>query len=349
MPTDPLPGTPFDAVTDSEPVELTHGRLRTPLGPEEYAAQIKETADKLLRDHASRGDIKLMATAVRELRYCFKVFAGYRGRRKAAVFGSARTRPDHPSYIAAEEFGHRMVEAGWMVITGAGGGIMEAGHRGAGRNNSFGLNILLPFEQSANSVVQGDPKLVTMRYFFTRKLMFIKESDAVVLFPGGFGTHDEAFEALTLIQTGKSHIFPIVMVDEPGGNYWKLWQRFIEDSLLARGYISPADMNLFRVTDSVEEAAKQVTDFYRVYHSMRYVQGDLVLRLQTPLSNRFLDQIKWTFADILAAGTFQQVEALPEEANEPELFDMPRLKFRFDRHAVGRLRQLIDAINAEEE
>jgi uncharacterized protein (TIGR00730 family) len=349
MPTDPLPGTPFDAVTDPEPVELTHGRLRTPLGQEEYAAQIKETADKLLRDHASRGDIKLMATAVRELRYCFKVFAGYRGRRKAAVFGSARTRPDHPSYIAAEEFGHRMVEAGWMVITGAGGGIMEAGHRGAGRNNSFGLNILLPFEQSANSVVQGDPKLVTMRYFFTRKLMFIKESDAVVLFPGGFGTHDEAFEALTLIQTGKSHIFPIVMVDEPGGNYWKLWQRFIEDSLLARGYISPADMNLFRVTDSVEEAAKQVTDFYRVYHSMRYVQGDLVLRLQTPLSNRFLDQIKWTFADILAAGTFQQVEALPEEANEPELFDMPRLKFRFDRHAVGRLRQLIDAINAEEE
>jgi uncharacterized protein (TIGR00730 family) len=349
MPTDPLPGTPFDAVTDSEPVELTHGRLRTPLGPEEYAAQIKETADKLLRDHASRGDIKLMATAVRELRYCFKVFAGYRGRRKAAVFGSARTRPDHPSYIAAEEFGHRMVEAGWMVITGAGGGIMEAGHRGAGRNNSFGLNILLPFEQSANSVVQGDSKLVTMRYFFTRKLMFIKESDAVVLFPGGFGTHDEAFEALTLIQTGKSHIFPIVMVDEPGGNYWKLWQRFIEDSLLARGYISPADMNLFRVTDSVEEAAKQVTDFYRVYHSMRYVQGELVLRLQHPLSDRFLDQIKWSFADILAAGTFQQVEAHPEEANEPELMDMPRLKFRFDRHAVGRQRQLIDAIHAEEE
>jgi uncharacterized protein (TIGR00730 family) len=319
------------------------------LGQEEYASQIKETADKLLRDHASRGDIKLMATAVRELRYCFKVFAGYRGKRKAAVFGSARTRPDHPAYIAAEEFGHRMVEAGWMVITGAGGGIMEAGHRGAGRNNSFGLNILLPFEQSANSVVQGDPKLVTMRYFFTRKLMFIKESDAVVLFPGGFGTHDEAFEALTLIQTGKSHIFPIVMVDEPGGNYWKLWQRFIEDSLLARGYISPADMNLFRVTDSVEEAAQQVTDFYRVYHSMRYVQGDLILRLQTPLSDRFLDHIKWTFADILAAGTFQQVQALPEEANEPELRDMPRLKFRFDRHAVGRLRQLIDAINAEEE
>jgi uncharacterized protein (TIGR00730 family) len=345
---DPSPRTPFDAVTDPEPPETTpHRPPSTPPGPEEYTSQIKETADKLLSDRASRGDVKLLSTAIRELRYCFKVFAAYRGRRKAAVFGSARTKPEHPAFAAAEAFGRRIVEGGWMVITGAGGGIMEAGHRGAGRDDSFGLNILLPFEQSANPVVQGDPKLVTLRYFFTRKLMFIKESDAVVLFPGGFGTHDEAFEAITLVQTGKSHIFPIVMVDEAGGGYWKFWRRFIEDSLLARGYISPHDMNLFRVTDSVEEAVREVTGFYRVYHSMRYVRGDLVLRLRSPLSERLLEQIKWGFADILAGGTFEQVEALPEEGNEPELAQLPRLKFRFDRHAIGRLRQLIDVINAE--
>jgi uncharacterized protein (TIGR00730 family) len=345
---DSSPRTPFDSVTDPEPPETTPNRpASTPPGPDEYASQIKETADKLLNDHASRGDVKLLATAVRELRYCFKVFAAYRGRRKAAVFGSARTKPEHPAFAAAADFGRRIVESGWMVITGAGGGIMEAGHRGAGRDDSFGLNILLPFEQSANPVVQGDPKLVTLRYFFTRKLMFIKESDAVVLFPGGFGTHDEAFEAITLVQTGKSHIFPIVMVDEAGGGYWKLWRRFIEDSLLARGYISPHDMNLFRVTDSVEEAVREVTGFYRLYHSMRYVRGDLVLRLRASLSDRFLEQIKWGFGDILSGGTFEKVDALPEEANEPELAGLPRLKFRFDRHAVGRLRQLIDVINAE--
>lgn len=349
MPTEPLPQTPFDAVTDPDPHDAPASGL--PLshapGTAEYVTQLKETADKLLKDHASRGDVKLIATAIRELRYCFKVFASYRGKRKATVFGSARTKPDHPAYIAAEEFGRRLVENGWMVITGAGGGIMEAGHRGAGRDDSFGLNILLPFEQSANSVVQGDPKLVTLRYFFTRKLMFIKESDAVVLFPGGFGTHDEAFEALTLVQTGKSHIFPIVMVDEPGGGYWKLWLRFIEDGLLARGYISKYDTSLFRVTDSVEEAIREVTSFYRIYHSMRYVRRELVLRLRTRLSDRLLEQIKWGFEDILVGGTFEQVAALPEEANEPDIAALPRLKFRYDRHAAGRLRQLIDLINAE--
>ena len=346
---DPAPRTPFDAVTDPDPPEApTPGAPPVPVqAADEFAEQIKETADKLLRDRAGRGDVKLIATAVRELRYCFKVFAAYRGRRKAAVFGSARTGPGHPAFRAAEEFGRRMVENQWMVITGAGGGIMEAGHRGAGREDSFGLNILLPFEQSANSVVQGDPKLVTMRYFFTRKLMFIKESDAVVLFPGGFGTHDEAFEALTLVQTGKSHIFPVVMVDEPGGTYWQQWRRFIDECLLARGYISRHDISLFRVTDSVAEAVDEVTGFYRVYHSMRYVRGSLVLRLRNRLSAPALDDIRRDFADILVGGAFEQVDALPEEANEPELAGFPRLKFRFDRHAIGRLRQLIDRINAE--
>jgi uncharacterized protein (TIGR00730 family) len=341
------PKTPFDALTEPEHAE-TAGR--PPIergGPDEYVAQIKETAEKLARDRAARGDVKLLATAMRELRYCFKVFAGYRGRRKVTVFGSARTRPEHPAYRAAEEFGRQIAAAGWMVITGAGSGIMEAGHIGAGRENSFGLNILLPFEQSANTVVSGDPKLMTLRYFFTRKLMFIKESDAVVLFPGGFGTHDEAFEALTLVQTGKSHIFPVVLVDEPDGTYWAEWLRFIEEGLLGRGYISTSDRALFLVTDSVERAVAEVTDFYRVYHSMRYVRGDLVLRLRSRLSDRLLSEIGRDFEDMLTGGGFEQTDALPEELNEPALRNMPRLKFRFDRHAMGRLRQLINRINAE--
>lgn len=341
-----MPKTPFDALTEPEPSEVT-GRPAVDVGVEDYVNQIKETADKLVRDKASRGDVKLLATAFKELRYCFKVFAAYRERRKATVFGSARTRPDHPAFKAAEEFGRKIAEAGWMVITGAGNGIMEAGHIGAGRDNSFGLNIMLPFEQSANPIVHGDPKLMTLRYFFSRKLMFIKESDAVVLFPGGFGTHDEAFEALTLVQTGKSHIFPVVLVDEPGGTYWEGWLQFVEKELLARGYISSHDRHLFRVTDSVEEAVTEVTRFYRIYHSMRYVHRHLVLRLRSPLSDRLLEQIRLSFSDILAGGTFEQTNALPEEANEPSLLNLPRLKFRFDRQAIGRLRQLIDLINLE--
>lgn len=356
MPADPTPPltpddadtpkTPFDALTEPETVTLT-GRPVAAAGADEYIREIKETADKLVRDGAGRADVKLLATALKELRYCLKVFAKYRGKRKVTVFGSARTPPAHPAFAAAEAFGRRIAADGWMVITGAGSGIMEAGHRGAGRENSFGLNILLPFEQSANTVVHGDPKLMTMRYFFTRKLMFIKESDAVVLFPGGFGTHDEAFEALTLIQTGKSHLFPVVLVDEPGGTYWATWVKFIEDDLLNRGYISPADRSLFRVADSVEAAAREVTDFYRVYHSMRYVRKHLVLRLRRRLSDELLGRINRDFADILAGGAFEQTAALPEEANEPLLHEMPRLTFRFDRHAVGRLRQLVDVVNQE--
>src|SRR6202023_2914335 len=185
-------------------------------------------------------------------------------------------------------FSRQIAEAGFMVITGAASGIMEAGHVGAGRENSIGVNILLPFEQDANAVIRGDRKLMHLKYFFTRKLLFVKESDAVALFPGGFGTQDEGFEVLTLVQTGKSHIFPIVMVDEPGGDYWKQWQRLIEEVLLPRGLISPADRALYKVTDRVEEAVAEVVNFYRVYHSMRYVHGHLVLRLQRPLPEPLL-------------------------------------------------------------
>jgi uncharacterized protein (TIGR00730 family) len=318
---------------------------RRPVDVENLVQQIKDTADKFLRDHTSRGDVKLVCTALKELRYALKVFAPYRQRRKVTIFGSARTPPDHPAYAQAVAFGRRMAEAGYMVVTGAASGIMEAGHVGAGVANSLGVNILLPFEQAANSIIAGDGKLVHLKYFFTRKLMFVKEADAVALFPGGFGTLDEGFEVLTLVQTGKSHLFPLVLIDEPGGDYWKEWLAFVEKLLLRRGLISPADRSLFQITDSVDEAVAEVVNFYRVYHSMRYVGDHLVLRLNQPLSAELLARVREEFADILAGGTFEQTTALPAEANESHLAHLARLRFRFDRQSLGRLRQLIDLIN----
>jgi uncharacterized protein (TIGR00730 family) len=328
--------------TTRSPVEEHH-----PVSIEQLVQQLKDTADKFLRDQASRGDVKLVSTALKELRYALKTFAPYRHRRKVTIFGSARTQPDHPAYRQAVTFGRRMAEVGFMVITGAASGIMEAGHVGAGVAHSMGINILLPFEQAANAVIAGDGKLVHLKYFFTRKLMFVKEADAVALFPGGFGTQDENFEVLTLVQTGKSHLFPIVLIDEPGGDYWKLWLQYIENALLRRGYISPTDLALFKLTDDVEEGVREITSFYRVYHSMRYVGEHLVLRLQHPLPPELLERIRTDFADILTSGTFEQTPALPAEANDVHVAEMPRLRFRFNRHSLGRLRQLIDLINRD--
>jgi uncharacterized protein (TIGR00730 family) len=336
------PEDSFDQINDAPSEDVRHS-----VSIEQLVQQLKETADKLIRDQANRGDVKLLSTALKELRYAFKVFARYRNRRKVTVFGSARLPADHPAYQAAVEFGRRIAAEGYMVITGAASGIMEAGHQGAGRENSIGVNILLPFEQDANAIIAGDAKLMHLKYFFTRKLLFVKESDAVALFPGGFGTQDEGFEVLTLVQTGKSHIFPIVMLDEPGGDYWKLWRRYIEDVLLKRGLISPEDMALFKITDSVDEAVEEVVGFYRVYHSMRYVNRHLVLRLQRPLPEPLFERIRHEFADIVEAGTFEQTSALPAEANETTLAALPRLRFQFDRRSLGRLRMLIDTINRE--
>jgi uncharacterized protein (TIGR00730 family) len=331
----------FDHIHDHE----AHPDDGRPLGIEHYVQQIKETADKLLRDHANRGDVKLLATALRELRYCFKVFAAYRDRRKVTVFGSARLPLEHPSCRQAIEFGQRMAQAGFMVVTGAAAGIMEAGHLGAGREHSIGVNILLPFEQSANTTIHGDTKLMHLKYFFTRKLLFVKESDAIALFPGGFGTLDEGFEVLTLVQTGKSHLFPIVFVEPPEENYWEQVVDFFRDVLLKRGLISPADRHLFRLTKSVEEAVGEIVQFYRVYHSMRYVRGDLALRLQHKLPAETLEQIRDEFKDIVKAGTFEQVDAVPGESGDTHLAHMPRLLFKFDRKNLGRLRQMVDMIN----
>jgi uncharacterized protein (TIGR00730 family) len=327
------------------PVENIPPRRERPQTTEDFVREIKEAADKLLLDGASRGDVKLLCTAFKELRHCFKVFARYKGRRKATVFGSARTKPDHPTYLQAVEFGRKMSEAGWMIVTGAGAGIMEAGHVGAGRDASIGLNILLPFEQSANQVMTGNDKLMTMRYFFTRKLMFVKETDAIVLFPGGFGTNDEGFEVLTLIQTGKSHLFPVVLVDSPDGTYWQKWSEFIELELKGNGLISPPDTSLYRITHSVDEAVEEVLGFYRVYHSMRYVRKDLIVRLNRPVSDATLQRLNVEFKDIIWEGRIERADPDPQEANEPGLLDLPRLRFRFDRHGHSRFRQMIDLIN----
>ena len=342
----PLTSLPGEAVGDDE-----HQRPQPAFEPvdtgdsDDLYRMMRKTIDKLEADRGSRGDLKILSRTLRELRYAFKVFRPYRRRRKLTIFGSARTQPDHPEYQAAVELGRRMAGHGWMVITGAGGGIMEAGHRGAGRDASMGLNIMLPFEQSANEFIDGDPKLVTMKYFFTRKLMFVKECSGVVCLPGGFGTLDEALETLTLMQTGKQIMMPLVLLDHEGGSYWQDLGKFFDKHLAAGGMISPEDKNLYRITNSVDEAIDEVMHFYNVYHSMRYVHDRLVFRLKRRLTEDHIERIQTGFADILVDGNFQQTDPLPEEAGEPELADLPRLVFHFNRRSLGRLRALINDIN----
>ncbi|MFZ1934631.1 MAG: TIGR00730 family Rossman fold protein [Thermoguttaceae bacterium] len=311
----------------------------------ELIQTIKESADKLADDKTSRGDLKIISRTLRELRYAFKVFSPYRRSRKVTMFGSARTTPDQPAYGQAAEFGRQMAAHGWLVVTGAASGIMEAGHVGAGREHSMGLNILLPFEQATNPIITGDRKLVYMKYFFTRKLMFVKESDAFCLMPGGFGTLDEGLEVLTLLQTGKHDMMPVVLLDEPHGSYWTAFDQFVRDQLLDRGMIGVEDMSLYRQTNRVEEAVEEVLRFYSVYHSMRYVRTNLVFRLQRPPSEALLAEINDRFQDILLRGRFAVSGPLPEEREESELSALPRLVFAFDRRSFGRLRQLIDCIN----
>jgi len=252
---------------------------------EDLLAQMLVTICRLSADEADRGDLKILNYALRELRYAFKVFEPYKGVPKVSVFGSARTPEGHPQYMQAQRFAEAIERKGWMVITGAGGGIMQAGHHGAKKESSFGVAISLPFEQSTNDVIADDPKLVNFRYFFTRKLIFIKEANAIALFPGGVGTQDECFEALTLVQTVKSAPVPIVMCDEPGGTYWKHWRDYVQGELLGNGMIDAEDMNLFKVTDSADEAVEEIVRFYRRYHSSRYVGDKFVMRLNSPLSD----------------------------------------------------------------
>ncbi len=322
--------------------------------PESTRAEIADLIERLRHasehlpvERTAHHDLRLLSRTIRELRRAFAVFEPYRKQRKVTIFGSARTPRDTPAYQQAEAFGRAMVEHGWFVVTGASTGIMEAGHRGAGRDHSMGLNIMLPFEQESNEIIRGDAKLVTMKYFFTRKLMFVKECDAVVCLPGGFGTLDEAFEVLTLMQTGKRELMPLVLLDAPGGKFWSDWLAFIRSNLLDGGMISADDLSLFLITDSVERTAADVVQFYRVFHSMQYILDRLMFRLRHAPSNRQLAAINREFADILSDGEFELHDAVPGEPADPELASLARLVFRFNRRNHGRLRKLIDWINAE--
>ncbi len=318
------------------------------VGGSPNADMIKEivvTALKLAEEPADRGDVKILNAALRELRFAFKLFANYRHIRKVTVFGSARVPESDPSYLQAVTFARLLAQHGYMVITGAGDGVMMGAQEGAGRKMSFGVNIQLPFEQSPNVFIENDPKLVTFKYFFTRKLIFVKETDAIALFPGGFGTLDEMFESLTLMQTGKTEPLPLVMVEPPGSDYWSEWRRHLETFLLKRGYVSEEDMGLFRVTDNVETAVDEVIGFYRNYHSSRYVGDRLIVRLQHPVTDALLEKLNHGFPEILSRGKIERVAVLPEEADEPELAQMARISLCFNRKNFGRLRRMIDAIN----
>ena len=312
----------------------------------DLVGDIIENALKILTDVEARGDVRVIQTAVRELRYAFKMFAPYAGSRKVTMFGSARTPPTKQEYQQAVEFARKIAAAGWKVITGAGPGIMQAGHEGAGLENSFGANIRLPWEQSANPIIQHDKKLITFKYFFTRKLTFVRHSDAIVLFPGGFGTMDEGYESLTLMQTGKSRMMPLVLMDRPGGAYWKTWDKHIREHLLRNGLISADDLNLYHITDDADEAVRLVTRFYRNYHSTRFVKEQLVIRLQHRPSDTAIDGLNEDFADIITGDKIHLIEPTPEEREDNQFLDLQRIAFGFNRKDYGRLRQLIEVLNS---
>lgn len=313
---------------------------------EEIVTDIIANALKLLKDVEHTGDAKVIQTALRELRYSFRLFAPYADTRKVTIFGSARTQPDKREYQQAVEFGRKMVEAGFMVITGAGPGIMQAGHEGAGPERSFGVNIRLPWEQGANPVIAEDEKLVTFKYFFTRKLIFIRHSDAIALFPGGFGTLDEGYEALTLMQTGKSQLMPLVLIDRPGGTFWKTWDRHVREHLLRDELISRDDLYLYQITDSTDEAVRIITRFYRNFHSTRFVRDLLVIRMQNEPTDTAIAAMNEDFADIIEGPGITRMDATPEEREDEDQVELPRIAFGFNRRDYGRLRQLIGRINS---
>ena len=300
----------------------------------------------MTREGTSPGDLKIADAALAEMTEAFRVFSPYRHVRKLTMFGSARTRPADPVYLLARDLATHLAEAGWMVVTGAGPGIMAAGIEGAGAHRSFGVNIRLPHEQGANPFIAQDPKLVEMRYFFTRKLMLIKESHGYAVLPGGFGTLDECYELLTLLQTGKAEPAPVVLVETAGGAYWSRWRQFVEQLATGSGYVSPDDLCLYRIVDSVEDAAREVLDFYRNYHSCRWVGDLLVLRLQVAPTHKELAQLNRQFADIVVSGSIRLASAFPPERSDNDQLELERVALRFDRFHYGRLRQLIDALNA---
>lgn len=310
----------------------------------ELIQQALTTLVEMADSEIDRLDWKILNASLQDMKRAFQTFYPYRHVRKVAIFGSARIASQTPEYQMAVEFARIVTQQGFMVITGAGGGIMQAGNEGAGAAHSFGLNIQLPFEQGANPFIEGDPKLIPFKYFFTRKVFFLRESDALVLFPGGFGTQDEAFECLTLTQTGKSSPVPLVLVDRPGGDYWHDWHDYIHKQLLRRGLISPQDPSLYTITDRLDVAWEVISSFYRVYHSSRYVGNKLVIRLKSALSDIHVEKLNATFSDILVSGRIEKTDVLPSETKD-ETAPLPRLMLYFNQRDLGRLYQLIGAIN----
>lgn len=298
----------------------------------------------LASSEIDRLDWKILAASLADMEQGLQLFHTYRHVRKVTIFGSARTLPENPEYRMAVDFARCVTNLGFMVMTGGGGGIMQAGNEGAGREKSFGLNIRLPFEQEANPFITGDPKLINFKYFFTRKLFLLRESDAVALFPGGFGTQDEAFECMTLSQTGKFGPVPLVLIDHPGGDYWKAWSDYIHKHLVQKGLISPEDPSLYTATDNLDVACNAITGFYQVYHSSRYVREQLVIRLKSDLADADVEQLNVNFSDILVKGRIEKSQALPQEAQD-ETVGLPRLVLYFNQKDLGRLYQMIATIN----
>ncbi|MGH9082028.1 MAG: TIGR00730 family Rossman fold protein [Acidimicrobiales bacterium] len=359
----PVPGTedPLLVIGDGRPAgsppvrppaEVVEDAYRaitggSPLPPNrrEIARSMLATVWELCRPGTDMGDLKIADAALAEMAEAFRVFAPYRPVRKLTMFGSARTLPADPVYVLARDLATRLAGAGWMVVTGAGPGIMAAGIEGAGRDRAFGVNIRLPHEEGANPFIAQDPKLVEMRYFFTRKLVLMKESHAYAVLPGGFGTQDECYELLTLLQTGKAEPAPVVLVETEGGTYWHGWREFLDQQAIRPGYVSPEDVALFRVANTVEEAAAEVLGFYRNYHSCRWVGDLLVLRLQVLPTRAELRELNRRFADIVLSGAIHPARPFPPERSGGDHLDLPRVALRFDRYRFSRLRLLIDALN----
>ena len=318
------------------------GTAKSPAAIEEMIT----TALKIARDQLSIADLKLINRSVKEMRSAAKIFAPFKRLRKVVVFGSARTLPNSPDYQVAIDFACEMVQHGFMLITGGSEGIMGAVQRGAGRAHSFALNIRLRSEQRVNETIEDDPKLITLNYFFTRKLSFVKEAHAFALFPGGFGTMDEAFEVLTLMQTGKARIAPVVLLDQPRGKYWETWAQFLTARLLKFGFVSQEDFAFFKIKHSAQDAVAEIAQFYKIFHSARWMGERFVIRLNRLLSNKAVADLNNQFTDIVRCGEIVQRAALPKEANEPELRELPRLSFTPFGGRFGRFRQLIDAINS---
>lgn len=342
----PISPTDWGAARDAA-IDDFLSRFATDCPDRDVLADLMVAITRLARDGADRGDLKLLTSSFKELRYAFKVFAPYQGIRKVSIFGSSRTPAGHPDFLQAVEFARRMRERHWMIITGAGDGIMGAGQSGAGRAASFGVAIRLPHEQKTNLVIADDPKLITFKYFFTRKILFLKEASAIALFPGGFGTQDEGFESMTMIQTGKNNLIPVVLIDAPGGTYWQHWRTYLKAELLHNGMITEQDMNLFKLTDNIDEAVDEILGFYRRYHSMRYVGPLLVLRLSTPLPPEALERLNDTYARILTEGRIEQhLVPLEGEGEDAEFPELPRLALAYSRKDAGTLRLMVNDINA---